>query len=101
MVGHDGSVGCSNSKAAGLEALIHHEAVPEIKGLIDEARASGGVAAGSVSLNSAKGEIMLEITVVPSPAGNGEMMVMSRDMTMERNLRTALVESRQRYKDLV
>lgn len=101
LVGPDGSVVCSNSKAAGLEALIHHEAVPEIKGLIDEARASGGVAAGSVSLNSAKGEIMLEITVVPSPAGNGEMMVMSRDMTMERNLRTALVESRQRYKDLV
>jgi len=26
---------------------------------------------------------------------------MARDMTMERNLRTALVESRQRYKDLV
>ncbi|MEE9317609.1 MAG: sensor domain-containing diguanylate cyclase [Rhodospirillales bacterium] len=101
LVGPDGSVVCSNSKAAGLEALIHHEAVPEIKGLIDEARANDGVAAGSVSLSSAKGEILLEITVVPSPAGNREMMVMARDMTMERNLRTALVESRQRYKDLV
>ena len=101
LVGADGSVVFSNSKAAGLEALIHHEAVPEIKGLIDEARSGGGVAAGSVSLNSAKGEIVLEITVVPSPAGKGEMMVMARDMTMERNLRTALVESRQRYKDLV
>lgn len=55
---------------------------------------------GSVSLNSAKGEIVLEITVVPGLGKTDEMVVMARDMTMERNLRTALVESRQRDKDL-
>jgi len=105
LVGPDGLVVCSNAKGAGLEALIEHEAAPEIKNLIDQARSDGSVAAGSVSLNSAKGEIVLEITVVPGPVKEGdeggEVLVMARDMTMERNLRTALVESRQRYKDLV
>ena len=111
LVGLNGSVVCSNAKGAGLDALIEHEAAPEIRNLIDQARSGHSVATGSVSLSSAKGEIVLEITVVPSPVKEngpgglggpgGEMLVMARDMTMERNLRTALVESRQRYKDLV
>ncbi|NQU61676.1 MAG: sensor domain-containing diguanylate cyclase [Rhodospirillales bacterium] len=101
LVGAGGEVICSNVKAAGLEALIEHEAAPEIKSLIEQARSAKSVAAGSVSLSSAKGEIVLEISVVPGPGDAGEMVVMARDMTMERNLRTALVESRQRYKDLV
>ncbi len=101
LIGADGSVVSANAKAAGLEALIQHEAAPEIIELINEAKSSDSVAAGSVSLNSAKGEIVLEITVVPDAGKGGEMIVMARDMTMERNLRTALVESRQRYKDLI
>ncbi len=105
LVGDDGSVVYSNAKGAGLEALIQHEAAPEIKKMIDTARTGGSVIAEMVSLNSAKGEIVLEITVIPGAAKGGvdgsEMLVMARDMTMERNLRTALVESRQRYKDLV
>ena len=100
LVAADGSVLHSNAKAAGLEALIQHDAAPEIKNPIEEARSNGAVAAGSVSLNSAKGETVLEITVVPGLGKTDEMVVMARDMTMERNLRTALVESRQRYKDL-
>lgn len=105
LVGEDGSVLHSNAKGAGLEALMEHEAAPEIKAMIDTARTGGSVVAETVSLNSAKGEIVLEITVVPGVAREGangsEMLVTARDMTMERNLRTALVESRQRYKDLV
>ncbi|MBC8339695.1 MAG: sensor domain-containing diguanylate cyclase [Rhodospirillales bacterium] len=109
LVNAEGRVRCSNAKGAGLEALIQHDAAPEISKMINQARSDGRVAAGSVSLNSAKGEIVLEITAVPGfTAGvgngggeNGDVLVMARDMTMERNLRSALVESRQRYKDLV
>ena len=105
LIGEDGSVVCSNAKGGGLEALIQHEAAPEIQQMIETARTSGSTIAESVHMNSAKGEIVLEITVVPGARGNGtdgsEMLVMARDMTMEQNLRTALVESRQRYKDLV
>ncbi|MDA1022831.1 MAG: diguanylate cyclase [Proteobacteria bacterium] len=101
LIGADGVVIASNAKAAGLEALIEHEAAPEINDLIEAAKTSHAVAAGSVSLTSAKGDIVLEITVVPNLGQEGELVLMARDMTMERNLRTALVESRQRYKDLV
>ena len=52
LVGADGSVTSANAKAAGLEALIQHEAAPEIIELINEARTSDSVAAGSVSLSS-------------------------------------------------
>jgi diguanylate cyclase (GGDEF)-like protein/PAS domain S-box-containing protein len=105
LVGEDGSVVCSNAKGAGLEALIQHQAAPEILQMIETARTGGTTIAETIFLNSAKGEIVLEITVVPgarrNEAGDSEMLVLARDMTMERNLRTALVESRQRYKDLV
>ncbi len=101
LVNDKGHVTCSNVKGAGLEALIEHEAAPEIRKMVDQARSKGFVAAESVSLNSAKGEIMLEFVAVPGFAGGGDVLVMAGDMTMERNLRTALVESRQRYKDLV
>ena len=47
-VGPDGAVICSNDKAAGLEALMQHDAAPEIKNLIEEARTQGSVTAGSV-----------------------------------------------------
>ena len=101
LVDAEGKVVCSNAKGAGLEALIEHDAAPEIGKMIDQVRSEGCMAAGSVSLNSTQGEIILEITVVPGIANGDDVLVMARDMTMERNLRTALVESRQRYKDLV
>lgn len=100
LVGGDGAVLAANARAASLQALIQHGVAPEISALIDSARAGCMIAAGTVTLKSAKGEIVLDITVVPSGA-DGDLVVMARDLTMERNLRTALVDSRQRYKDLV
>jgi diguanylate cyclase (GGDEF)-like protein/PAS domain S-box-containing protein len=41
------------------------------------------------------------IELVALAAGRGRVLVLGRDVTLERNLRSALVESRQRYKDLV
>ncbi len=100
LVRPDGSVIAANAKGAGLEALLRHGAAPEIVALIDKATAHSNVAAGTVSLSGPKGDALVEITVV-SRAGDGEILLLARDLTMERNLRSALVESRQRYKDLV
>ena len=61
---------------------------------------SGELAVGTVVLPGSKGEIIQEVTVVPEAVGD-DLLVLARDLTMERNLRSALVESRQRYKDLV
>ncbi len=45
------------------------------------------------------GNLILELAVLP--ARSGRTLILARDVTLERNLRSALVESRQRYKDLV
>lgn len=100
LIGVDGAVVAANARAAGLQALIQHNAAPDINTLIETTRKNRMIAVGAVTLKSAKGEIVLDITVVPAGV-DGELVVMARDLTMERNLRTALVDSRQRYKDLV
>ena len=100
LVRADGSVIAANVKGAGLESLLRRGTAPEIIALIDEATARSNVVAGTVSLSVAKGDVLLEITVVPGE-GDGNLLLLARDLTMERNLRSALVESRQRYKDLV
>ncbi len=99
IVSQDSDVIRANPKGAGLETLISHGAVPEIKELVAKAIGVGTVAAGSVALQSSKGEISLELTVVP--VDTERLLVLARDQTMDKNLRSALVESRQRYKDLV
>ena len=96
----DGSVIEANAKGASLEVLLDREAAPEISGLIRRAEETGELAVGTVVLPGSKGEIIQEVTVVPNAVGGG-LLVLARDLTMERNLRSALVESRQRYKDLV
>lgn len=98
----DGEILATNAKGAALGALIKHGAAPEIHELMEQAAADQTIAAGSLALKGSKGEIMLEVTVIPRRGTDPlELLVLSRDMTMERNLRTTLVESRQRYKDLV
>jgi diguanylate cyclase (GGDEF)-like protein/PAS domain S-box-containing protein len=96
----DGSVIASNPKGAGVEALLRHNAVPEILALIEKAALDATISVGTVSLAGTRGEVLLEVSVVPHSPGD-HFLILARDLTMERNLRSALVESRQRYKDLV
>ncbi|HEC90894.1 MAG TPA: diguanylate cyclase [Alphaproteobacteria bacterium] len=100
LVGADGAGVAANRKGRALQALLDQNAADDLKVLIQRAAASGGIISGSASFAGAKGEALLEITVIPQPDDN-TFLVIARDLTMERNLRSALVESRQRYKDLV
>ena len=61
-----------------------------------KATARSSVVAGTVSLSVAKGDVLLEITVVPGE-GDGTLLLLARDLTMERTLRSALVDSPQRH----
>ncbi|NQW00856.1 MAG: sensor domain-containing diguanylate cyclase [Rhodospirillales bacterium] len=99
LITRDCSVERANAKGEGLEALIVHGAIPEIRDLVNKSEGVHTVTATTVTLPSAKGEIILDLTVVP--VESGRFLVLARDQTMEKNLRSALVESRQRYKDLV
>ena len=100
LLSADGSVIEANTKGASLGLLLDRDAAPGISDLIRRAVDSGELAVGTVVLPGSKGEIIQEVTVVPEAVGD-DLLVLARDLTMERNLRSALVESRQRYKDLV
>lgn len=104
LVARDGRVLAANNKGVGLQALLARDSIPDLAALIDRAHAEGQVAVGVVTLASAQGDVVLDVAVVPGLDGDGDTpptAVLTRDLTMERNLRSALVESRQRYKDLV
>lgn len=91
----------ANAKGAGLEKAL---GLPQIHELIDRARESASIASATVTLATRRGDLVLDVTAVPfldAEGGVEKTMVMARDLTMERNLRSTLVESRQRYKDLV
>ena len=100
-IGSGGRVVAANAKGGGLQALLERSSVPELGRLIARATAERAIAAGLVTLQGTQGDVVLEVAVVPDPGGKPEAIVLARDLTMDRNLRSALVESRQRYKDLV
>lgn len=100
LVARDGAVRAANARAAGVVSLYDAGDLPEMRMLVHETGSSGTIATGSVAVPTKQGEILLELTAVPSHADDA-CLVLARDLTMERNLRSALVESRQRYKDLV
>jgi hypothetical protein len=68
--------------------------------LIDQALDSEQIAAGNVLLKISTGDTVLDITVVPQGTA-GDLIVLATDMTMEKNVCSALIESRQRFKNLV
>jgi diguanylate cyclase (GGDEF)-like protein/PAS domain S-box-containing protein len=53
----------------------------------------------SIEIPEDSGEIRFELSLVP--IGSDLVLVLARDITLDCNLRDALVESRQRFKDLV
>ena len=81
---------------------------PSCAGL-EEIEAAGGIGVGAGSAASADGRVVshdapveqaFDVAVLPWVEGAAALLL-GRDVTLERSLRAALVESRQRYKDLV
>ncbi len=94
----------ANPKGAGLEKALVGGAVGDIEALIGNARDSASITNATVSIMTSRGELVLDVTALPILDVAGEIdkiLLLARDLTMERNLRSTLVESRQRYKDLV
>lgn len=95
----------TNEKGVSLKTLLDHNEADPIPDMIQKALAENSIVVGPVLFKGPRGEILLEISVIPqldqSGQTSGDLLVLSHDVTMERNLRSALVESRQRYKDLV
>ncbi|OAN51107.1 diguanylate cyclase [Paramagnetospirillum marisnigri] len=91
----DGLIIASNARAEILAAAIAQERLGCLRDILDK---PGVNAVESLALPSG-GTLILDLVALPTESG--VMLVLGRDVTLERNLRAALVESRQRYKDLV
>jgi diguanylate cyclase (GGDEF)-like protein/PAS domain S-box-containing protein len=101
LVDARGAVLATNSKGAAIEALLRRGEGEEIADLIAEAAEGPAIATAGLALPGANGDILVEVTVMPAAAADGTLLILVRDRTIEHNLRSVLVESRQRFKDLV
>ncbi len=94
----------ANAKGTGLEKALAGGAVADIETLVSNAVESASIANATLTIATSRGDLVLDVTAIPTLDVNGTVaktLLLARDLTMERNLRTTLVESRQRYKDLV
>ncbi|MBI2235726.1 MAG: diguanylate cyclase [Magnetospirillum sp.] len=96
VLDRQGRVVATNEHAEPLATAIAEGRLDNLAELL-----SSGGAAGVVETLPLAGGGRLIIELSALPAADGRVLVLGRDVTLERNLRSALVESRQRYKDLV
>jgi len=86
--------------APALNGPLRVQAIP----LIARAAEAGSAQSNLLRLGGDKASLAIDLTVIPmGPAGSEGLtyLALSRDATLDRNLREALIESRRRYKDLV
>jgi len=100
LFGFDGEVRLTNPKGRELRDRYEASEAPELGELLKETRHRLRTVSGTVSLPRENAEGLLEVTCIPF-AKRDQILVLCRDASLEISLRNALVESRQRYKDLV
>ena len=74
--------------------------LPDLEARISEALAGRLAAPSPVEIGDGEGRQQVEVTVLGLDGGAGAL-ILGRDATLERNLQSALIESRQRFRDLV
>jgi|GEM_PF-3024466 len=97
----DLSLAYASAPAALLKDAIacDGEAATAIRQAAAEAQATRAAAQGRVELTHEEARRVFDLTAVP--VASGRVVVLARDVSFETNMRAALIESRQRYKDLV
>lgn len=80
------------------EILIECLATPDFQELLDKCDASGGPVNQTIVLERVTGGLFFDMTVSPTCEG---YLIFAKDNSLEHNLRSALMDSRQRFKDLV
>ncbi|MDR3439199.1 diguanylate cyclase [Telmatospirillum sp.] len=99
IAGRDGSLSPANPAAEPLCRAVSDGDVPGIGSLVIRANLSSQAQIEVVMVPGQAGALLYELVVLPMV--DGAALVVAKDVTLESNLRSALVESRQRYKDLV
>lgn len=102
VVDRDNNVTQSNVKGQAIKQLMARGSLPALESSLGEVRQSSAITVSAVEVESSNGKLKFEATLIPQGGGDGgSVMVLLRDTTVEHNLRSALIESRQCYKDLV
>ena len=88
-----------NPAARHMAQLIDIVSAPSIASLVDRARSSKHALIELAIFPQPSGDLYYELTALPLV--DDAVMLIAKDATLEHNLRSTLVESRQRYKDLI
>jgi diguanylate cyclase (GGDEF)-like protein len=97
LVSRNGAVLENNETGSRLAALVSEGSDDRLNYLIQQAQTGVGINLDGVLV---EGETQLDITAVPVQEGDA-ILLLAHDQTFERNMLSALIESRARYKDLV
>ncbi|MBX2830618.1 MAG: diguanylate cyclase [Rhodospirillales bacterium] len=89
----------ANKNAVGFAKGIRDGLFPEIYQLIRRTLTTPGGVVEMMTFEVQRGTATLELTALPTT--NNQVMILPRDVSMDRNLREALIDSRQRYRDIV
>ena len=100
VVDPDGQPLIANESGSQWLGRLTAREIPAIDDLRRRAFAAAGAMNEEISDPGLDSDQLLDISVIPVFDGQAALLLL-RDMTLERNLRAALTDSRQRYKDLV
>ena len=89
----------ANKNAVGFANGIRDGLFPEIYQLIRRTLTTPGGVVEMMTFEVQRGTATLELIALPTT--NNNVMLLPRDVSMDRNLREALIDSRQRYRDIV
>lgn len=95
-----GRIVVTNRHCQRIAHLFDDGANDELKRLAEIASTSAQVVTATLMVKVEAGQVVYQTTIVPSVLGSNTLF-MFHDQTLDHNLRDALIESRQRYKDLV
>lgn len=82
-----------------LSQAVRRHRLSELVALVEPVLNGGTAQMGTIQVEGPEGTTAFDLTALPLV--DGGVLVVGRDVTLHHNLRAALVESRQRYKDFV
>ncbi len=96
----DAGTWAANRHATRIEQLFEGEVNDELARLIGVSIENGQVVSANLSLPTVSGQVVYQVNIIPRVLGD-QVLFLFHDQTLDSNLRDALIESRQRFKDLV
>jgi len=89
-----------NEHAKRVQHLFVGELKADLSQVVQDASANGTVMMLSLAQPTQNGQVVYRVNVIPNVLGR-KVLLLFHDQTLDSNLRDALIESRQRFKDLV